>query len=286
MDLGIHIHNIENFNFSWSGKFRILRVWDCGCVWAELEKSRGDFDFSKLDQIISSALLNGWEICMVLGMTPGWATPVKNKISVYGKDYIKTAPPICRDDWERYLTTIAERYKGKIKYWEIWNEFDWYYFYTGKIEDIISLTARASTILKSINHNSKIVAPSISSYPFKSWLALFKYLFTGYAFIDIFNFHYYQIPFVPSFVLSIYILIMKLICGRKKPLWLTECGFLLYKKLDNKKFKKIFKLLRICEYFKIDKFFYYALDGENGLLNNENGEDFQKFKAGVGQYGN
>ncbi len=79
--------------------------------WRDVEPQRGQFDWTKLDATMSTLEANGvTDFCFTLDKyLPAWAGP-------------KYGPPKSLDDWRGFVRGVAERYKGKVDYYQIWNE--------------------------------------------------------------------------------------------------------------------------------------------------------------------
>src|SRR5258708_22923893 len=72
------------------------------------------------------------------------------------------APPKDILDWRVNVRTVATRYKGRIYYYEIWNEPNLKDFYTGSIERLVELTDEADRELKAVDPLNKVVSPSFT----------------------------------------------------------------------------------------------------------------------------
>ena len=91
--------------------------------WARTEKEKGVYNFAWLDDIVDNILRRG--------MTPWMCLCYGNPIySPFAAKYFGSVgcPPIStqeeRDAWTRYVTAVVSHYRGKIEYYEIWNEPD------------------------------------------------------------------------------------------------------------------------------------------------------------------
>jgi hypothetical protein len=74
-----------------------------------------------MDGWVASASAQQQEIIFVLGGTPTWASQCPGNTSaiiVPGSN----CPPSSPTYWTDWVTAVATRYKGKIKYYELWNE--------------------------------------------------------------------------------------------------------------------------------------------------------------------
>lgn len=81
-------------------------------LWQDIEPRRDDFDFIKYDHIIELLSKNGIEVLGLLSYSTDWSGASWN------------APPYKEEDFLDYVRAVVARYKGKVRYWEIWNEPD------------------------------------------------------------------------------------------------------------------------------------------------------------------
>ena len=92
--------------------------------WEDIEQSaRGDFwdhkwnisAWEKYDRIVDLASEHGLEVIARLDNPPAWSR-------ADGDAGGTLAPPDDFDDFGDFVHTIVSRYKGKVKYYQIWNE--------------------------------------------------------------------------------------------------------------------------------------------------------------------
>ena len=136
-----------------------FRLWDNQTSWAQIEKSQGNFDWTNLDNAVATAQAHGVkDILMVLAGTPAWATddPSPTALPIPG------AAGMPRDFgwWDNWVAQVATRYKGKITAYQPWNEANLSTFSNGSPAEMADLTKRAHDIIKGIDPNATIVAPS------------------------------------------------------------------------------------------------------------------------------
>jgi hypothetical protein len=82
--------------------------------WEEIEPERkGEFDWAKYDRIVALAEQNGMQIIARLDRPPDWARQ---------NNQFKTRPPDDLADYGDFVHAFVERYKGRVKYIQIWNE--------------------------------------------------------------------------------------------------------------------------------------------------------------------
>jgi hypothetical protein len=237
--VGTEFFGMHNADFSLRTQhipFSTIRLWDCGVCWNQLETSKNTWDFQRFDQLVAFATINNVELAYVLGQTPAWASsnPL-DSTGVYGMGANQVPETI--DLWENYVRTVAERYRGKIRYYEVWNEPNFPIFFNGTIGQMSELTKSASSVLKKIDSTIQLISPGIIAGTFewlpqhnsgKEWLQNFIKLTPAENF-DIIGAHFYTpekasperelIPMIRDF---------KLLLKQQqidKPVWNTEQGY-------------------------------------------------------------
>jgi hypothetical protein len=195
--------------------------------WFALEPQKGAWNFEILDKSLELAEKHQVEPLMYLGFSPIWASSRPEEESTYGPG--KAAPPHNIEDWRNYVRTVATRYKGRIKYYELWNEPNFPRFYSGSTETLLTLSREAYQILKEVDPNIIVISPSATDGENGiSWLD--EYLNQGGGdYADIIGFHFYVMPNPPEAILPLIKqvqAVMKKHDISDKPLWNTEAGFL------------------------------------------------------------
>ncbi len=125
VDPGIKTERLEEvFDAAKSIKAKWIRI---GFIWALANPEKDKYNFKDYDIIINEALKRDLRILPVVIWTPEWASanrnpdkyifypPTEKTVGKYGSGY---------DYLEKFAETISERYKGKIEYYELWNEPD------------------------------------------------------------------------------------------------------------------------------------------------------------------
>lgn len=237
---GVHVHRALNLTtpsntdspsiyFPKGIAFKSWRLWDAYATWADLQPTKTTWEFSKLDNYVSLATKNNLEIILPLGMPPQWASARPDEASPYGLG--RSSEPLDINDWRTYVYTIATRYKGKIRYYELWNEINLKSFYTGTFERMLEMQQVAYTTLKSVDENNILIAPSFTGNSLNEVNKLGRYLKLGACdYSDIVSYHFYTPKSHPEATIP---LVSKLkeqinaVSGcEDKPLWNTESGYL------------------------------------------------------------
>lgn len=94
-----------------------------GSSWLSVEYAPGKWNFNRFDLIVEVFGKQNIEIWNLLYAAPQWAI-AKDRKGVYPPPSHFRAQLPEYAAWETYIATTAEHYKGKIRYWEIWNEPD------------------------------------------------------------------------------------------------------------------------------------------------------------------
>jgi hypothetical protein len=197
--------------------FGTLRLWDSATTWALLEPTKGAWNFAPLDTWVAAVKAHGNpDIIMTLGQTPTWASSNPTVLSYYGPG--SAAPPANIQDWRDYITALGKRYKGSIRYYEIWNEPNDPNYYSGSVAELVTLTNEASAILKAIDPSIVILSPPPTTPGYlDSFLTA-----GGGAGVDVISAHFYDTPPEDSARL---IANLRLVMARHqvtKPLWESE----------------------------------------------------------------
>ncbi|MCT7972271.1 GH39 family glycosyl hydrolase [Laspinema olomoucense] len=199
--------------------------------WFALEPRKGEWNFEILDKSLELAEKHQVEPLMYLGFSPRWASQRPDEPSAFGPG--KAAPPQNIEDWRNYVRTVATRYKGRIHYYELWNEPNGYKrFYTGTISEMLELCREAYQILKEVDPTITVVSPSATgdwgSSPGVEWLDEFLSQGGG-DYADVIGYHFYVMPGPPENMVPL-IQKVKAVMAKHgqnhKPLWNTECSWL------------------------------------------------------------
>jgi hypothetical protein len=89
-------------------------------LWLGIEPTQGTFFWTRTDYLVQQLKTNrDIEILGVLMGTPAWASPAPTD-----PNYM-WYPPSDLNKWYTYVYQTVSRYKGSVRYWEIWNEPDY-----------------------------------------------------------------------------------------------------------------------------------------------------------------
>ena len=170
-----------------------LRLWDCDVRWADLEPQPEHWQFARMDRYVQAAYQRGVPVVYPLGSPPAWASARPSEPCPYGHGC--AAEPRDLADWDRYVRTVARRYRGRITAYEVWNEPHPSAqpparpgFYSGNWDTLITLARRARAVLQQEDPQAQLWTPAFDGNPD----VLDDYLRRGGAALaDAVSFHYY-----------------------------------------------------------------------------------------------
>ena len=218
-----------------------LRLWDTGTYWDLMNTAPGVYDFTTLDNWISTAQANNVDLIYTFGMVPTFAS--SNPTLVCGNSGApigSCAPPsdVNSDGtgtdqfFKDYVTAIVTHAAGQIKYWEMWNEPTVPGYWQGNNAQMLRMATDAYGIIKSIQPTAQVTTPSPSTgiNGVANWMGPYLALGGG-KYADIISFHGYNwsttwgvwpqpediVPLVENLKAQ-----LVLYNQTSKPLWCTE----------------------------------------------------------------
>ncbi|MRR54300.1 MAG: hypothetical protein EG822_07295 [Deltaproteobacteria bacterium] len=233
---GLHMHRAATTTPWPNVPFGSWRLWDAYAAWPWLEPKKGAWKFQNLDRLVALAEKNGVEVLIPLGLSPKWASARPDEKSSYSPGF--AAEPENLDDWRNYVRKVGSRYKGRVRYYEIWNEPNLPGFYSGTVEQMIILTKEASRILKDIDSTIILVSPSATDVNNGTgWLD--KFLAKGGGkYVDVIGYHFYVSPAPPEEMIPLINKVKHIMTKHglsEKPLWNTEVGWFIENRLTEVK---------------------------------------------------
>jgi len=208
---GVHIdHPEKNWPSVPIGGWRVI---DNYVTWHDLEPQKGQWRHSV-------------PVLYTLGLSPTWASarPQESKAFRPGS----SAEPRDMQDWRDYVHTMATRYKGRIHYWEMWNEPNLRDFYTGDVDKLVDLSREAYSILHEVDSTNVLSSPPpTGGVNGAQWLDDY-FRRGGSKYLDVVGFHFYVTPGDPEKMVPIAQRLTEVMAKYKvleKPLWGTEAGW-------------------------------------------------------------
>jgi len=261
---GLHI---DYANIPWPNiSFGAQRFWDSDIQWAQINTAPGVFDWTLADTRINTALANHVDILYDLARTPPWAQcagtdkacgsgegdsvcsfnqpgqggpgqcfpPADLNVDGTGTDqhYI---------DW---VTALASRYKGEIKFYEIWNEPTAPIMWQGTTAQLVRMSQDARCIIigtgcsslstytqKAIDPSAQITTPAyVTDTGINVATAMSDFLNAGGGqYVDVISYHgYVQWPQPPENAVTDAAPLQNILAAANqqgKPLFSSEGGF-------------------------------------------------------------
>lgn len=143
-----------------SVQFAGIRLWDTGTGWAEINTAAGVCDFHHMDAWVKEAQTHSVDILYNLARTPTWASSGSTDGNC-GYATISGGPGQCHPPfdlnsdgsgpdsiWIGWVTSVVSRYKGQIKYYEIWNEWNVGLFWVGTPRQLVRMTQDAYCVIE------------------------------------------------------------------------------------------------------------------------------------------
>jgi len=149
-------------------------------TWREVQPTQnGPYVWTGFDATVNNARSWGYSSNMMHAFygTPFWAgSNVKQPAVEIGGPRSASAPTNM-NYWRDYVTAVVKRYKGKIKYYQTWNEATSPQFYQGTPKQMATMTKILYQVVRKYDKKAKVVSASAQTHR-KSWYQAFmpKYL--------------------------------------------------------------------------------------------------------------
>lgn len=187
-------------------------------LWEDIEPQKGNYNFDKYDHLVDLLTKNQIRILGVMSYSASWAGD--------GWNY----PPYENATFVNFTSKVIERYKDKVKYWEIWNEPDsrTYWVPRDEMAGYTQLLKEVYTAAKKIDPTCKIVLGGLTSEGFYALKNIYRK--GGKDYFDVVNIHPFTNPAFShrfKYITSVYNNVKKEMVrngdGHKK-IWFTEIG--------------------------------------------------------------
>ena len=199
----------------------------CQTGWSKTEKQKGVYNFKWLDDIVDNLIKRGIKPWFNVGFGNGlYMGEMKNPTGVghvplyYGEE--------CLQAWKNYIDALSKHFKGRVQYFEVWNESNIDQFWQPKKADpkaYVELVRITGDIIRKNIPNAKIGAVN-ASY-FRAFTSKF-FQYGGGDYIDFYAIHpYCIIPEEKHDIESkaMYRLFKQYNPNRDISLWQGESGF-------------------------------------------------------------
>jgi hypothetical protein len=224
---GLHIHRAFGTTPWPPIPFGSWRLWDAKVHWPQVESGKNQWQWDILDREVELAEKHHVDLLLPFGETPEWAA---SRSAGPRRAIVGDIADL--EDWRSFIRVQAERYKGRIMYYEIWNEpnlprnRD-----IGTPERMLEMAKIAYVTLKQVDPNIKVISPSAVTASVNNkgldWLERYLQLGGG-KYADIIGYHFY-VRHRPETMLNLILPareLMKKYGVSDKPLWNTEAGWI------------------------------------------------------------
>lgn len=135
--------------------------------WKDIDKRRGRFDFTRLDQQVEGAEAVGAQPMMALGRTPKFYSARPR-----AEDFDTYAPPMKK--WRAWVAKVVGRFEARLDY-QIWPEPNIIQNWKGTPAQLASLTAAAAKIIGNVAPAATVVGPAMTLRLKTQRTAMLKY---------------------------------------------------------------------------------------------------------------
>jgi hypothetical protein len=91
----------------------------CQTGWARTEKTKGQYDFAWLDEVVDGLLKIGIQPWFNLGYGNPLYTPKADATAV---GWVPVFDEAALEGWKKFTAKLAEHFRGRVRHYEIWNE--------------------------------------------------------------------------------------------------------------------------------------------------------------------
>jgi len=194
--------------------------------WDGIEVEDDRFDWAFWDEFIRVATDEyGLTLLPYLCYTPDWAAPP-------GAENAQASPPADPMAFAEFAGAAAERYRGRIRTWELWNEPDNPAYWTGSAGEFAAMFAPAAAAVREADPGAAVVLGGLA-WDLDFLLALFRD--HGIApWVDIVNLHSYNETWSPDPAETVREHVARAAeitdaYGEGEPLWMAEVGYSTYR---------------------------------------------------------
>lgn len=207
------------------------------CWWGDVEKQKGVYEIpARVERYVDFAVQNGLEILMPLTYINALYCD-KMETGPYAGNYKMPHTDAQIAAYADYCAYLSEAFRGKVKYFEIWNEPDGYQFNpdldrTGSPETYAKLLKAAYLAIKKANPDAYVLGVAAAGASQSRWFIQRVLAAGGGAYMDALSVHPYVWTREPldevtksfeSEMNSVQNVMREY--GVEKPIWATEVGY-------------------------------------------------------------
>ena len=301
---GVHFHRLvlqpqeDAVRTQWPTlRFGSVRLWDSGTRWADVAPKSGQWNFDRLDTYIGEANAHDASVLYTLGSTPRWASSRPDEPCPYG--FGCGAEPVRLAHWEEYVRRVAQRYRGLVGAFELWNEpyfsdlardrAEPVAFFSGSLANMVEMARTARRTLDETSPGTILTTPGFVNGPDRLDMFLGA---GGKAYVQAIAYHFYCRD-ADQFISQVLEVreIMRRHGAEAMPLWNTESGFEVYpenaplplgvkSRLTQKEAAaQMAQVLVLGAAAGLERFYYYAWDNEHSGMVTTRGKRLPAYEA-------
>jgi hypothetical protein len=200
--------------------FGTYRIWWRDNRWFDMEPTapkdgKHTYYFDKCDKLVEEG--KGRQIIYCFGFTPRWAAKNPDAKPTWAPG--SGSRPKDLNDYRLFTEAVVKRYKGKIQFYEAWNEPNGDESWDGTVEDMVQVTKILQETVRKHDPKAKVIGPSPFMFPYYE-----KLMAAGVSkYCDILAYHIYE-EYTPEEKAAIIAKLRKF--EPTKPLWITETNWL------------------------------------------------------------
>jgi len=139
--------------------FNVVR---CDFYWDAIQPSGPDeWRFEHYDRMVEAFAAQGVEMQVILSYNTRWAAPEDLRDASDRRAWLFAPPAI--EPWRRYVATLVERYRDRVRFWEIWNEADIINFWPGTYEQYRDLLRVSYETIKAIDPSLQVMTSGFAT---------------------------------------------------------------------------------------------------------------------------
>lgn len=146
-------------------------------------------DSAVYERWVDAFRAEGIEVLVTVFGTARWASSTTDAETVDGIPRWGLVAPRVLDDWLHMVRLLAERLRGRVRHWEIWNEPDIPQFWQSSAAEFATLVRATATVLRSVDPDARVilnfVPETIDLDPFEAHV-----LATTSDVLDVLGWHY------------------------------------------------------------------------------------------------
>jgi polysaccharide biosynthesis protein PslG len=149
-----------------------VRLWDTNTTWAQIETSRGSYNWTDLDIWLRNISSHGQDAMYTFGRVPHWASSQPSQSCAYAVSDPGCAAPTSDLNsgdhiWKEFVTAVVKHSLSSpelhIAYYEMWNEPDLSRNWTGTPAQLATMVKDAYSIIHTLDPKAKVVGPTPST---------------------------------------------------------------------------------------------------------------------------